>query len=151
MAGKSLRCERKKGTDRYGRALARCFIENRRRGVFFSLLFSFPFRDRNDKISSSSNKSLIDIGEWMLRQGHAVSYLDHTSRYLEAEKKAREEQRGIWAGEFEVPRDWRERRRAEREERAKKEKEKKRGAVAGSKKKKNEKVKAKKKNAKKKK
>ena len=87
----------------------------------------------------------------MLRQGHAVSYLDHTSRYLEAEKKAREEQRGIWAGEFEVPRDWRERRRAEREERAKKEKEKKRGAVAGSKKKKNEKVKAKKKNAKKKK
>lgn len=108
VSGKSLRCERK-GTDKYGRALSRCFVDRRKS------LFSWlpPLRDNN-----KSSKS-IDIGEWMLREGHAVSYLGFTKLYLEAEKEAKEMQKGIWGGEVEVPKVWREKKRMEREAKAK--------------------------------
>ena len=135
VAGKPLRCERK-GTDRYGRALARCFVD--RRGGFFSFFcFSsslFPpsfFRASN---KSSSSSSVVDIGEWMLREGHAVSFMGFTGPYLEAERKAKEERKGIWAGEFEPPKVWREKRRIEREARARKKKEKEMNAIQKKKK-----------------
>ena len=111
--GKHLRCERK-ASDMYGRALSRCLVDGR------SLLALFVGRSR-DKGSDDS----IDVGEWMLRRGHAVSYIptggikgasrETKARYLEAESSAKIERLGIWAGEFEVPSVWRERRKVERE------------------------------------
>ena len=114
VVGRRLRCERS-GTDRYGRALARCYVvDGTRKKSLFSSFFSFfsaPFRE-------GAQADPIDIGEWMLRRGHAVSYLGATKLYLEAESAAKREQRGIWAGEFELPEVWREKRRREREAKA---------------------------------
>ena len=58
VAGRSLRCERQ-GTERYGRALARCFVVKRR-----SFFFWIPFRR-----SSGDGPVDVDIGEWMLEEG----------------------------------------------------------------------------------
>lgn len=115
VAGRPLRCERK-GTDRYGRALARCFVsagggKGKGKSLLSSFSFSAPFFSRD------SGDYSVDIGEWMLRRGHAVSYLGSTKPYLEAEGAAKRERRGVWGGgEFELPEVWRERRRREREE-----------------------------------
>lgn len=49
-----------------------------------------------------------DIGETMVRAGHALDYARHSrGRYAAAEREAREARRGIWAGEFERPEAWR--------------------------------------------
>ena len=135
VEGKVLRCERK-GTDRYGRALARCLVVDEKRSFFFS--FVPVFRDRDGSSSSSKkkhNEGLTDVGEWMLRKGHAVSYLGFTRQYLEAEAAAKREQRGIWegGGEFELPEAWRAKRRAEREARAKEMKKKNEKVVSAKK------------------
>jgi endonuclease YncB( thermonuclease family) len=51
-----------------------------------------------------------DLGEAMVRAGHARDYLRHSrGRYAAAEREARAEKRGIWAGEFEQPETWRRR------------------------------------------
>ena len=45
----------------------------------------------------------IDLNETMVRSGHAVAFGD----YEWAEAEARSEQAGLWAGEFETPKQWR--------------------------------------------
>lgn len=72
---------RSDGRDRYGRLLAVCF------------------------------KGAEDINHWMVSQGWAVAYRRYSLAYADAESEAREKQRGIWAGSFEMPWDWRRRAR----------------------------------------
>lgn len=67
----------RKQTDRYGRMVARC----RARGV--------------------------DLGEWLVRNGHGVAYRAYGKAYVAAEDEARLAKRGIWAGKFDMPWDWR--------------------------------------------
>ena len=51
-----------------------------------------------------------DIGEAMVRAGHARDYARHSrGRYAAAEREARAARRGLWAGEFEEPEAWRRR------------------------------------------
>jgi len=47
----------------------------------------------------------IDLNAEMVRRGAAVAYIDR--RYLAYEQEARAARRGIWAGAFERPEDWR--------------------------------------------
>jgi endonuclease YncB( thermonuclease family) len=68
-------------TDRYGRAVAVCKV-----GDF-------------------------DINGEMVRLGWAVAYSRHSTSYLRAEAEARKAKRGIWAGTFETPEDYRSRQR----------------------------------------
>ena len=65
------------GHDRHGRKLARCFIGD------------------------------IDLGEWMVREGHAVAYWRYSWRYIPAEIITRLNGAGIWQGDFMRPSDWR--------------------------------------------
>lgn len=44
-----------------------------------------------------------DLNKWMVEQGWAISYGDYRSE----EAQARHDRRGIWAGSFEVPYEWR--------------------------------------------
>lgn len=44
-----------------------------------------------------------DLNQWMVEQGWAVAY----GSYRSDEAHARREQRGLWAGQFEVPSQWR--------------------------------------------
>jgi endonuclease YncB( thermonuclease family) len=49
-----------------------------------------------------------DLSEAMVRGGHAVELRQHSrGRYSSAEREAREAKRGLWAGEFERPGEWR--------------------------------------------
>jgi endonuclease YncB( thermonuclease family) len=64
-------------TDRYGRAVAVC-----KRGE-------------------------LEINAEMVRQGWAVAYTRHSLSYVRFEAEARRAKRGIWAGSFEPPEDYR--------------------------------------------
>ena len=61
--------------------------------------------DRNVAICSVDN---LDLGEAMVRSGHALDYAQHSrGRYLAAEREARAAKRGLWEGTFENPATWR--------------------------------------------
>lgn len=51
-----------------------------------------------------------DLGDAMVRAGHARDYTRHSrGRYAAAEQEARAARRGIWAGDSEAPAAWRKR------------------------------------------
>ncbi len=65
-------------------------------------------RDRfNRAIALCSAGTVADVGEVMVREGFAVNFMN--GRYARAESEARRARRGIWAGEFERPQEWRRR------------------------------------------
>jgi endonuclease YncB( thermonuclease family) len=50
----------------------------------------------------------VDLGETMVRGGHALDYARHSrGRYAAVEQEARAARRGLWAGTFETPAIWR--------------------------------------------
>jgi len=65
------------GKDRYGRSLGECSV----RGA--------------------------SVQEWLVANGHALAYRAYSTTYVAAEVKAQQAHRGIWAGEFVMPWDWR--------------------------------------------
>jgi endonuclease YncB( thermonuclease family) len=65
------------GTDRYRRVLATCSVDG------------------------------ADIGEWMVSQGWAIAYRKYSVAYVQVEEKAHAEKRGLWAGTFLNPEQWR--------------------------------------------
>lgn len=69
-------------TDRYGRLIVRCH-----------------------------NAEGVDIGAEMVRQGWALAFTRFSTDYAGQEAEARAARRGLWAGRFESPWDWRARHR----------------------------------------
>ena len=65
--------------DRYGRLIMRCFAGG------------------------------TDIAEHLVASGLALAYRRYSTDYVAAETAAREDDRGLWSGEFEAPWDWRRR------------------------------------------
>lgn len=56
------------------------------------------------------NRGTLDLSEQMVRSGRAIELKGHSKgRYTAAERAAREAQRGLWAGTFERPSQWRQR------------------------------------------
>lgn len=49
----------------------------------------------------------VDIGAWTVEQGWALAYRRFSLDYVEAEDRAREAKRGMWAGPHVAPWDWR--------------------------------------------
>jgi endonuclease YncB( thermonuclease family) len=66
-----------KDIDRYGRIVAVCFLGN------------------------------IDLNGWLVSQGYAIAYLKYSTDYAYAETLAKAAKRGVWAGEFLMPWEWR--------------------------------------------
>ena len=66
-----------KDRDRYGRMVAQCFVNGE------------------------------DLGEWLTLNGWAVAYVYYSYEYTRAETVAKAGLRGIWAGEFVLPWEWR--------------------------------------------
>lgn len=60
-------------------------------------------RDRYDRLLARCEAGGVDLNRAMVEQGWAVAYGDHD----DAERAAREAGRGLWAGNFERPQDWR--------------------------------------------
>lgn len=50
-----------------------------------------------------------DLNAFMVREGLALSYVRYSREYISAEDIAREQRRGMWAGAFIAPWDWRHR------------------------------------------
>jgi endonuclease YncB( thermonuclease family) len=67
------------GSDRYGRTLAVC------------------------RMGTES------LNAWMVHDGWALAFVKYTTAYLNDEEQARHAQRGLWAGAFIAPWDWRHR------------------------------------------
>jgi endonuclease YncB( thermonuclease family) len=51
-----------------------------------------------------------DLNGWLVLQGYALAYRQYTKKYVEFEGRARDAERGLWAGEFMKPWEWRRRR-----------------------------------------
>ena len=67
--------------------------------------------DRYSRAVSICKINTLDLNVEMVRQGWAVAYNKHSLNYAGVEAEARRAKRGIWAGTFEEPEDYRARNR----------------------------------------
>ncbi len=63
--------------------------------------------DRWHRILAKCRVGGADIGEWMVSEGWAIAYRKYSLEYVSAEETARIAKRGIWAGTFIPPEEWR--------------------------------------------
>ena len=68
-------------------------------------------RDRYRRIVAVCRKGREDLGRWMVGQGWAVASPRYSTDYIRDEDAAHRAHRGIWAGRFDMPWDWRSGRR----------------------------------------
>lgn len=78
--------------DRVGRRLVRCEQTD---------------TDRYRRIIARCSAEGEDLGAWLVGQGLAVAHRRYGRDYVEVETEAREARRGLWAGSFAMPWDWR--------------------------------------------
>lgn len=67
--------------------------------------------DRYGRIVAVCRAGGEDLNGWLVSEGHAVAYMRYSFSYVPEEIEARFAGRGIWAGTFTDPEDWRHRRR----------------------------------------
>ncbi|MBF0160089.1 MAG: thermonuclease family protein [Magnetococcales bacterium] len=71
-------------------------------------------RDRYGRIVAVCQIGRVEINRWMVEQGWAVAYRQYGGKaYVPQEEEARRNKRGIWAGNFQMPEQWRREHRAE--------------------------------------
>jgi endonuclease YncB( thermonuclease family) len=63
--------------------------------------------DRYQRIVAVCSVGGVDINAWLVENGHALAYRQYGRDYVDHEDRARAAGRGIWAGEFVPPWDWR--------------------------------------------
>lgn len=63
--------------------------------------------DRYKRTLAACSVGSVDIGAWMVVNGHAIAYRHFSLRYTPQEAIAREAKRGIWQGRHEEPWRWR--------------------------------------------
>ena len=66
-----------------------------------------PQRDRYGRALGVCALRDGDLNAWLVSQGHALAYKRYSLQYVEQEEAARTAGRGIWAGDFVAPWDWR--------------------------------------------
>jgi len=68
-------------------------------------------RDRYGRVVAVCFRGSEDLNRWLVTNGWAVAYRRYSLDYAADEDGARLAQRGVWAGRFEMPWDWRARTR----------------------------------------
>jgi endonuclease YncB( thermonuclease family) len=63
--------------------------------------------DRYERLITTCRVGDRDLGSAMVKWGHAVAYRRYSLAYVSDENNARIAERGIWAGSFVTPEDWR--------------------------------------------
>ena len=63
--------------------------------------------DRYGRLVATCHKGALDLNGEMVRLGWALAYRTYSTAYIGAEDEARAARRGIWAGTFQAPWDWR--------------------------------------------
>lgn len=66
-------------------------------------------RDRYHRILGNCSVANVSLSAWMIENGWAVPYYDRKRIHDPAARRAEAARRGIWAGTFEKPSDWRRR------------------------------------------
>ncbi len=64
-------------------------------------------RDRYKRIIAKCTVAGEDLEKWMVANGWALAYRRYSLDYVDEEADAQAAQRGIWAGEFVKPWEWR--------------------------------------------
>lgn len=66
-------------------------------------------RDTDDygRVVAQCSRGSVDLAAEMARSGFAVAYRRYTTAYVDEENEARAARRGLWAGEFTPPDQWR--------------------------------------------
>jgi endonuclease YncB( thermonuclease family) len=67
--------------DRYKRLLAVCYVDHK------------------------------DLNAWLVEEGWAVAYRRYSTVYVDQEEQAEANKKGIWSGDFEMPWEWRKKKR----------------------------------------
>ena len=63
--------------------------------------------DRYGRIIAICRQGAVDLNLWMVANGHALAYRRYSTDYAAQEDMARHNKRGLWAGNFVPPWDWR--------------------------------------------
>ena len=63
--------------------------------------------DRYGRMVAICTTADVDLSAWMVRQGQAIAYRNYSLEYVADENVARLAHRGLWAGEFQNPADFR--------------------------------------------
>ena len=64
-------------------------------------------KDRYQRVVAVCYAQGHDLAETLTREGLAVAYRRYSLDYVDAENEARRATRGLWAGAFDMPWDWR--------------------------------------------
>jgi endonuclease YncB( thermonuclease family) len=72
--------------------------------------------DRYGRTVAVCRKGGEDLNAWMVAQGHAIAYRRYSPDYVAAEANAKAAKRGVWAGTFQEPTDYRKAKRSGGEE-----------------------------------
>ena len=59
------------------------------------------------KCSVQTKDGIEDVGSIMLEEGYALAYRQYSKEYIEEEKRAKDNKRGIWKSKFMYPWEWR--------------------------------------------
>lgn len=70
--------------------------------------------DRYGRMVAVCDLNGLDLNAWMVQTGHAIAYRKYSTAYVPQEEMAHTAHRGIWAGKFQKPSDYRHRPRAKR-------------------------------------
>jgi len=68
-------------------------------------------RDRYGRLVAVCFRAAEDLNRWLVANGWAVAYRRYSMDYVADEKSARQSSLNIWAGEFDMPWEWRASRR----------------------------------------
>ena len=63
--------------------------------------------DRYKRLIAVCYSGTVNLNAELVRQGWALAYRRYSKDYVSAEKEAQVAKRGVWAGEFEPPWEWR--------------------------------------------
>lgn len=94
-AGRPYRCGQVAAlalADRIGRQTVACAVSG---------------EDRYGRALGSCEAGGVDLNRWLVREGLAVAYRRYATTYVPEEEGARAAGRGLWAGPFALPWDWR--------------------------------------------
>ena len=59
------------------------------------------------KCSVKTKDGIKDVGSIMVEEGYALAYRQYSKEYIEEEKRAKDNKRGIWKSKFMYPWEWR--------------------------------------------
>ena len=67
--------------------------------------------DRYKRLIGECYKRNLNLNSWLVSNGYAVAYRKYSKKYISKEINAKSEKKGLWQGKFEMPWDFRRKKR----------------------------------------